>query len=346
MLRSLAVQELLSLGLSQFFIGQLTDYENEIDRLGRVVSITKGQVTIDTGSSIRGAKPDQEAVVGDFCLFSEHGTDEVKIDRILERKSLLKRHSHSKEKAQNICSNVDYIFLVSSMNSEFKLNRVERYLIAIRESGAEPVIILTKKDLCEDPDKFISELKELGGDLPVLMMNALQRDGIDQMQPYLGAGNTVALVGSSGVGKTTLINALKNGGEDGDTQGISFGDRGRHTTTSRELLKLESGALIIDTPGMREFAPVINESIAEVFDDIENLAGQCRYRDCSHTSEPGCQVLKAVSEGHVSQRRFDNYHKLMRHQQRLENPQFREDERKYWKQITKEYRRMKKDGDK
>ena len=340
------MKELMALGLGQFFIGQLEDFENEISRLGRVTSIQRGSCLVDTGLEVVQTQGVGEATVGDFCLLQYLDQDTIRVERILDRKSLLRRHASSSEKTQNICSNIDTIFLVTSLNGDLKLNRIERYLLAIHESGADPVIILTKKDLCDDLDGVLGSLKEITRDIPVCPVDSLSGEGFAAIDAYLSPGATVGLVGSSGVGKTTIINRLRGVDIASGTQGISYGDRGRHTTTSRDLIQLAGGALVIDTPGMREFAPVIGDALEDVFDDIEALGKSCRYRDCAHINESGCSVVQAVTEGKISQRRFDNYHKLLRHQQRIENPRFREEERKYWKSITKEYRRMKKGQDK
>lgn len=335
------MEKLRALGFDQFFLGQLEDFENELPHVGRVMSIQRGQCFLEGEAGSKRAKYSMDLAVGDFCIYRPINEDVVSIERVLKRKSILRRHRDSDGNSQNICANIDCIFLVTSLNSEFKLNRVERYLIAIRDSGAEPVIILTKKDLCADPERLTYGLSEAARGTLFFMVNSRTGEGMADLVPYLCAGSTVGFIGSSGVGKTTLINSLKKGVQL-ETQEISYGDRGRHTTTHRELIPLDSGAMVIDTPGMREFSPLDSDSINEVFDDILALSQGCKFRDCMHLNEPGCAVIEALANEKITQRRLENYHKLRCHQQRIDNPRYRDEDKRFWKSVTKELRRIKK----
>jgi len=211
-----------------------------------------------------------------------------------------------------IAANVDYVMIVQSCHHDFNLNRLERYLVMVRDGGAEPCILLTKTDLVA-PEVLASQLAEIrtaGITTPVMTISNVTQEGIDELKQTLLPAKTYCFVGSSGVGKSTIINQLL-GREMLQTKDISGTGEGRHTTVRRELVILEGGALIIDSPGMREFGILGAESgIGESFSDIIGLASDCRYRNCSHTGEPGCAVLEAIHSGDLSQEHYDNYIKL------------------------------------
>lgn len=253
--------------------------------------------------------------VGDWVVFSmiDEGKRGV-IDEILPRKTKVSRKIPGKvEKEQVIAANVDFIFIVSSLNREFNLRRLERYLAMVYESGARPVIILNKADLAHNIREKKKAVESISVDIPVHIISAKERNGIGALSPYLEKGITVGLLGSSGVGKSTLINAIM----DDDilrTESIrSKDDRGRHTTSAREMIILEEGGIIIDNPGMREIqlwggARGINDT----FGDINELGSRCKFKDCRHITEPNCAVKKAVEDGLLPETRLKSYSKLAR----------------------------------
>lgn len=220
---------------------------------------------------------------------------------------------------QIIAANINTVFLVNALNNDFNLRRMERYLIMAWESGANPVIVLSKADLCTDVDDKIDLVTSIAVGVPIYVISALNHEGITPLHQYLAAGQTVALLGSSGVGKSTLVNAIL-GEEVMEVSAIREGDdRGRHTTTHRELIALPQGGAIIDTPGMRELSLWESESgISDTFGDIEALVSQCYFRDCTHEREPNCAVLQALADGTLEQARYKNYRKLQRELARLE----------------------------
>ncbi|MDD2503567.1 MAG: ribosome small subunit-dependent GTPase A, partial [Clostridia bacterium] len=195
-----------------------------------------------------------------------------------------------------------------SLNQNFNLRRLERFITMAWDSGAVPVVLLTKSDLCEDIEKKLKETKEAAIGVDVHCISCLNESAAEVVRNYIKPGHTIAFLGSSGVGKSTIINKLL-GEERLDTQEISdLGDRGRHTTTNRELILLPEGGIVIDTPGMREFHILdVSESIGTAFGDIENFAQSCRFSDCTHTTEPQCAVREAIENGALSVERYDNY---------------------------------------
>jgi len=217
---------------------------------------------------------------------------------------------------QLIASNIDTVFIVSSMNQDFNLNRIERYLALANETGVEPVIVLTKSDLCEDCEQYVDQIKELDPFLISVTVNSLDSESVQKLGEWCVEGRTVALLGSSGVGKSTLINTL-SGESVEDTNAIREDDaKGRHTTTSRTIHFLSSGGLLLDTPGMRELQLTdCEQGVEETFSEITALAEQCRFKDCQHESEPGCAVRAAIESGDLDERRLANYLKLMKEQE-------------------------------
>ena len=254
--------------------------------------------------------PKLDAVcVGDWVVFTP-----ARIIRVLERQSLFQRKAAgSALKRQLIAANIDSVFIVSSLNDDFSLNRIERYLALANEAGVEPVIVLTKADLSNDADDIRHQVQQLYPLLSVHCVNALDAQDVSVLESYCQKGKTIAFLGSSGVGKSTLVNSLLAHNEM-DTGRIREQDsKGRHTTTFRTIKWLPSGGLLMDTPGMRELQlSDVKEGIQLTFADIESLASECRFSDCVHDGEPGCAVKAAVEKGELSSRRLDNYKKLLR----------------------------------
>lgn len=257
---------------------------------------------------------DSYPAVGDWVLLSPLDDDEGIIHQILTRKTLLRRRAKNKKDGEQvIAANIDTAFIVMAGNEDFSINRLERYLTIIYNGGIEPVIILNKTDLFTDEEikELIKEIKDRHPDVKLICTSALTEKGINYIVEHLSAGKTYGFIGSSGVGKSSLINRL-TGGERQKVGHISDAtDKGRHTTNYRELIELENGAFLIDTPGMREIGMSANElGLEETFSDIFELASGCRFSDCSHTKEPGCAVIAAVARGELQQKKLDNFHQL------------------------------------
>jgi ribosome biogenesis GTPase len=248
--------------------------------------------------------------VGDWVLIEPH-PDLALIHRVLPRKSVLERKiAGMTSEGQIIASNLDVIFLCMSMNENFNLRRLERYLAMAWSSGAIPCVVLTKSDLTEDPRRYLRGTMEVAIGADVLVCSDLAEDGYSELDRYLKAGRTYAFIGSSGVGKSTMVNHLM-AEEVMETRAVREDDKGRHTTTSRQMFLTPSGAIVIDTPGMREIQ-LDSADLSQSFSDIEELGRECKFSDCTHTSEPHCAVLRAVEEGSLPFERLKNFRKLQR----------------------------------
>ncbi len=273
---------------------------------------------------------------------NEDGSPAV-VHRVLQRKTKFSRKEAGNRTAEQvIASNVDTIFLVQSLNRDLNPRRLERYLALLWESGAEPVVVLSKADLCEDRAPLLESLSDAVRGVTVQVTSAVEAGGLDVLAPYLGPGRTVALVGSSGVGKSSIVNRLL--GEDVmRVRGIREDDRGRHTTTSRHLVSLPGGGMLLDTPGMRTVLMWEGEAgLAHAFEDIEAIAAQCKFRDCAHGSEPGCAVRAAIESGLLDPARYQNYRKVgreIRHEAIKTDVKLRLEENRKWRKMTLEYRR-------
>ena len=257
------------------------------------------------------------------------------IHSVFPRKSCFIRKAAGPEKQEQVfAANIDTVFLCMSLNNDYNIRRIERYLAAY-DSGASPVIVLTKADLCDDVEIKISEIQSVAFGVDVLAVSSINME-FDVLMKYILPGKTIAFLGSSGVGKSTLINRLL-GNDRIATGGLRNDDKGRHTTTHRELITLENGAFLIDTPGMRELGMWDNESgIDTVFSDIEELISQCKFSNCTHTNEPGCAVQKVLSEGTLDMTRWQSYLKLKKENEYVANgSQYLEVKRSKFKEIAK-----------
>lgn len=326
---------LKTLGWNDYFQESLNIFSNMGYTAGRIYAEHKNIYKIYTesgeilgeisGRFHFGAQEQQDyPAVGDWVAITERPQEgRATIHSILPRKSKFSRKAAGPNtQEQIVASNIDTIFLVTSLNHQFNLRRLERYLIMAWESGANPVIILSKSDMCQDIEEKISDVSIIAPGVPVHAISSLLGEGIQEIRDYLTPGKTVALMGPSGVGKSTLINYLI-GREVMKVQDISsFEDKGRHTSTYRELFILPEGGLIIDTPGMREFQLwESSDGLSETFEDIEALAKLCRFGDCTHGREPDCAVKAALRDGTLQEGRYESYKKLQKELSFIETKQ-------------------------
>ena len=306
-----------------------------------------GAWTAELAGRLRSAlDPSELPGVGDWVLLRELPEEDrtAMIDGVLERRTLFTRGSAGKDvRTQVIAANVDVVFAVCGLDMDFNLRRIQRYLARIWASGAQPAVVLNKADLCQNPAERVLEVESEAPGVPVFLISALHSEGLDALKGCIRDGVTVALVGSSGAGKSTLVNALLGENRMATGEVRSSDSRGRHVTTHRQLVLLPGGGLLLDTPGMRELQLVDDEGLDSVFQDIAELASSCRYRDCSHVSEPGCAVREAVASGELPAHRLEHYLKL---EKEAQSYALRQDEHKrrqaerVWGQLSDEVARQ------
>ncbi|MBS4539530.1 ribosome small subunit-dependent GTPase A [Clostridium sp. D2Q-11] len=342
---------LINLGWNDFFQDYYNSYGDDNLTVGRIsaeyrnhyeviteIGEIKGEIsgklryTIETKSDF--------PVVGDWVVINRLDNNFAIINDVLPRKSMFKRKAPgNKIEEQILASNIDYIFIVTSLNQNYNLRRIERYVTISWESGAIPVVILSKSDLCDDKENKIIEVENIAPGVDIHAISAMTGKGVENLSKYVKEGNTICLLGSSGVGKSTLVNRLI--GEDTmDTGDIRLDDgRGKHTTTHRQMMNIPEGGLIIDTPGIREIALWDGDNgIEEAFKDLEILSNKCKFTDCKHESEPGCAITQAINNGSLAKERLDSYKKLQRELRYIERKQNRKlqlEEKKKNKSLNK-----------
>lgn len=343
------MHELSTLGFSPFFEKQITT-ENVV--VARIAAEHRGgyQVWGSAGAGFaqlagkltRELEGEALPGVGDWVtLKSAPASGQTAIiESVLNRHTVFIRGAAGRQaRGQVVAANIDIVFIVCGLDNDYNLRRIERYLARVWASGAQPVVVLNKSDICSDTNERLVEVESVSLGVDVIVTSAIQSEGLDPIQSYIPHGITAAFVGSSGAGKSTMINALL-GEERMATREIrSRDDRGCHTTTHRQLIALPRGGLLIDTPGMRELQLFDEEGIGTVFSDIEEFSVHCRFRDCSHISEPGCAVKKAVETGEIPAARFEHYLKMQKEAQAYElrhNEHKRRKAERVWGQLVDE----------
>jgi ribosome biogenesis GTPase len=342
-IEEIRVHSLQDLGWCEFFEKQSRQRQSDELVRARVSEENRGlyKVLTENGESwaeLRG-KLRHEATsremlpaVGDWVLVGKHGT-RATIHFVFERRSTFSRKSAGKKtEEQIVAANVDTVLLVSSLNREFNARRIERYLTLAWESGARPVLVLNKSDLCETVSELCAHAENAAMGAHLVVASVVSGEGVAELRTIVRTGGTTALLGSSGVGKSSLINAILGREMQATREVRESDDRGRHTTTSRQLIVVPGGGVLLDTPGMRELQLWdASEGIGHAFADVRQLAKGCKFRDCSHQDEPGCAVRDAMDE-----ERLANYHKLQREEEFLESKQ----DDALRAQRTKELRKM------
>jgi ribosome biogenesis GTPase len=339
-------------GYDEFFENRVNELNISLEDLipGRVIEVQKEQYKLATeygerAGKLKGSLFYNDKVynvyptVGDFVLVKHNPLGEDIIYHVLERKSKFSRLDSFNKVEQIVAANFDYVFIMVSLNNDFNVKRTERYLTAAWQSGAMPIIVLTKRDLCSDYSLYKEKIEEIAPLVPVIAVSSLTGEGLEELWSYVEPYKTCVFLGSSGIGKSSLVNAL-SGEEIMKVNTIREDDsKGRHTTTHRQLIKLKNDAMIIDTPGMRELEMWdVSDGLEIVFNEIEELSKHCKFKDCSHGKEPGCAIKAALENGELQMERWDNYIKLKKEAkfaESKENINIRLEEKAKWKSISK-----------
>lgn len=326
------VAQLESLGYGQFFEDSRLKYGVSIDCLARVIAEHKGayeisgpdgecRATVTGKFMLNASRRDDYPAVGDWVVTKSNTGDEKVIEGILPRQTLLRKKYSGKDEAQLIAANVDVAFIVESMDRDYSVNRFERYIVLALEGGVRPVIILNKSDLLSESELStrIEQLCKRFSDVDILYTSTLTNNGLDNLSEYIKKGITYCFLGSSGVGKSSIINKLLNQDHIETKEIGQKSGRGRHTTTAREMYFTSEGGIIIDNPGSREVGIVdFGIRAKEVFIDIGKLSMACRFKDCKHISEKDCAVLSAIDSGDIDAAQYENYQKLQKETEHYE----------------------------
>lgn len=342
------MNKLQQYGWNEFFEAYYREYDADIFIPARVsvehrkyyeVYSAAGELTVSKSGRLFHNNDDLPAVGDWLAVKVVPGEEKAIIEAILPRKSKFSRKKAGETTVEQvIAANIDTVFIISSLNQELNLRRIERYLTLAWDSGTMPVIVLNKADLCEDVEAAIAMVEGIAFNAPVHAVSALNNDHIEELNKYFEGNKTAAVIGSSGVGKSTIINALCSGEKMKVSDIGLYKDKGRHTTTHRELIMLPGGGLIIDTPGMREIQLWEGaEGLSEQFDDIEQLALTCKFTDCKHEEEPGCAINEALNTGVITEDRMKSYRKLLnevKYFERKQDVKAKLDEKKKWKKIS------------
>jgi ribosome biogenesis GTPase len=344
--------QLEDLGWDSFFADAFQPYEQEGLIPARVAARHHGPCELLTEHGRLGGIPAGRLegidlpAAGDWVAVRQlDGERKALIEAVLPRRTTFTRkEAWRRTVEQVVAANIDTLFLVTAFGQDLNARRLERYLVAAWDSGANPVIVVNKSDVAVDVAGDLAEVEGIAFGVPVFPVSAATGAGLEELEPYLGRGRTVALLGSSGVGKSTLVNRFA-GREVLATADTGKGGRGRHTTTNRELVPLPGGALLLDTPGMREFQLWADEAVLDsTFGDVAGLAADCRFADCTHLHEPGCAVQAALADGSLPAERFDSYLKLQREIRALElkkDARLRSEARKEWRRRHRSMRNVK-----
>jgi ribosome biogenesis GTPase / thiamine phosphate phosphatase len=353
------ILNLNELGWNSFFEESFQEYKQKGFSVGRIalehkkmyrVLTEEGELLAEISGKMRFHATEREdyPAVGDWVVLTPRQNEQkATLHAVLPRQSKFSRKAAGNTTDEQIvAANVDTVFLVNALNADFNVRRIERYLLAAWESGANPVVILSKSDLCADIEGRVNELEASTMGVPIHYISAETNTGLEKLEPYLLQGHTIALLGSSGVGKSTLINTLI-GKEKQEVSSVrESDDRGRHTTTHRELIVMENGGILIDTPGMRELQLwEASDGLNQSFSDIESFAKSCRFRDCTHKKEPGCAVQEAIQNGFLEEERYVHYLKLLKELAflvRKENQKAAMAEKVKWKKLSNDQKKMKK----
>jgi ribosome biogenesis GTPase / thiamine phosphate phosphatase len=343
------------LGWNSFFESHFEEFKKAGLTPARVVEELKGFYQVKSAQAeylaeIAGKLQHQAAsredfpAVGDWvAIIARPEEGRARIEHVLPRRTKLARKVAGREMSEQIvATNLDTVFVVSALNREFNLRRIERYLTMVWDSGARPIVLLNKSDVCPDAAARAADVESIALGTPVHLLSALEKTGLEAVRSYLAPGTTAAFVGSSGVGKSTIINRLA--GASLRVQAVrEHDDRGQHTTTSRQMIFLSGEGMLIDTPGMRELQLLDHkEGAAQTFQDIATISQDCKFRDCGHRGEPGCAIEAAVQRGALSCERLESYRKLLAElhfQQRKMNPEVARQDKEKWKKIHKAMRK-------